>query len=250
MVFRRRPMFRKRFNPYNPVRKAVAKVKRTKLRKFVDRRIKRMDPIKYTYNEIPIINPLSSDVPVPFINWPYQGTSEYVNIQALGSGGITRVGNSINIRSLEFKYTLQYGSNIASGNYTNFNRLIFFQWMDNTGTVNPGVGDILMNTPALSSGSFQPWMAHFNPYTRGKYKILYDKVHKTSPVGGTSSMVGPIKLNLASKLRKHKIQINNDGRGGLGCPVYSGNIYAFFLSDGSVEGPELQYTYRLGFSDN
>lgn len=134
---------------------------------------KREKPLRISKSFASKVNQIiSKDVEkkyLPYVNsnavttTPQIQTLSEVPQSAGNSTDVTRIGDTIRIRSLQFNYT------IAIGDTTNFVRLIFFQWKP---TTTPVASNILLDTVT------SPWLSPYNHDYRQSFIVIKDAFHK------------------------------------------------------------------------
>jgi len=146
---------------------------------------------------------------------------------AQGDGDGNRTGNSIFVRSINFKGTLTYNT---MGNNEQFVRIILFEDTQQISDTSPSLADVLEAGTTFS---------HLNSNTVGRFKILYNHVFALS-----QNRPGiPFEIN---KSMRHHVRYN----GTAGTDIQRGALYMMWLSDSSSNYPQLNYETRTSYHDN
>lgn len=141
-----------------------------------------------------------------------------------------RTGNSVFARSLNIKGVASWNPSVTTG--TQMLRLACVQDNQQIGDTNPSYTDVY---EAASS------VAHLNPATVGRFKILYDK---TIPLSAQVPLV-PYEINLPMR---HHVRFNGTGN----TDIQKGALYFSQIAgiQGGSTGPTNSYRARLSFHDN
>jgi hypothetical protein len=195
--------------------------------------------VKHTYFEQAINATTTPVLEVP-INFPAQGVAAYNTDESESTQG-QRVGNKIEIEFWKLNLTV-YDS--ALGTESVF-RAIIFQWLvpvDIGGEV-PAIGDIL----AIGSSSYF-YNVPFNYDNKSKYHIIKDEV--CTLVTGSNTQVRHWSWSFSPKdFAVKTLKFIGDSQSGLSASLIKGNIYIFFMSDGAVEVPLIEYASYFGYTD-
>jgi len=167
-----------------------------------------------------------------------------------GATQVTRVGDRLRKRQLDFKYQLQVGAVglIAAADQYNTVRVIVFQWLMDDGLAAPVVANILTTTPTNKS------LAMYNFDTDHDYKILYDRTHVlyNTPVWNGAAVQwahgdGGSFVNEKVVSLQLKGEIEFDAGSAFG----TGHLYALFISDSAfAPNPSCEFVSRLLFEDS
>jgi len=230
--------------PQTKKRKFVSKKKPTMSDKmmFLEKKLKRMikndaPPIKATYIEGGPGNATDSWSPIYF-DWPL-----------LGSGINNRLNDIIQVKSIQMKFTIDPSTGIGSEN-ENAVRIAMIQFVDSnasgssTGAV--GLSQIWMG----DSGDYV-WLNPYNPLTRSKYRVLFDKTYSIT-FGGNATISDEIMVtSLDMSVNKGKFVYQNDEDSNLNFPGMEGGFVCAFICSDSSAAPHPQFTYtsRLVFTD-
>lgn len=195
IVRRKRPVYRKKLT--KPMAKSV--------RTIVKRQLAQNIELKHLSNNPGIV-----------------GVSDIANINSVGlpvvgSGFNQRIGDSIKLKSFNFKYT------IYLSDPSNVMRIIVFQWKNNSG---------ISGTPTVQYILQQPtpygWLSQHNQDTKQNYKILYDRTH-TMQNGGPLQITRSVNIN---RFATTNIQFISDVATQNNC--IKGEIYLLLISDSNV----------------
>lgn len=153
---------------------------------------------------------------------------------AQGTTDVTRIGDQLTIRSLQFNFSALVADS------TNLLRLVIFQWFEQTGTIPtyPDMSQILIDT---GSGR-----AVFSPYShdyRYDFKVLFDR---TYVLDGVQVPVITRKIFIKRFPPKHrKIQFV-----GASNTNYTNGLFALLVSDSAAAThPTVTYSGKFNFSD-
>jgi hypothetical protein len=84
--------------------------------------------------------------------------------------------------------------------------------------------------------------------TRTMYNVLYDKCHTL--VTGSTTQVKHIKLRFTEKdFSVKQLKFIGDSQSGTSAALIKGNLFVFFVSDGAVETPDVEFTSYFGYTD-
>ena len=165
-------------------------------------------------------------------------TATIVNLSniAEGSDYNTRDGNSILMQSLQWRATI-VGNQNSSGRQ--IVRIIVFRDNDQRGT-DPALSDLLENT----AGGFviQSPLLH---YVNRRFAVLSDKVYSIVINGDTA--VRHIKKFIKFPPSTH---VKYQGTTGADGSNWEGALYAAFVSTDATNAPNMDYYFRLRFTDN
>lgn len=156
------------------------------------------------------------------------GTVSPVSSIAQGLDYTNRVGDSIKIQSMEFKFRWQIG---ASATKT-FVRVLCLRDLDGYGTT-PAVTDILQAADVLSP---------FNCLNITRFSILYDEVEVLTSVDTTASV--------GAYLTPHAGHIKYLGSAASSASNGKGSVYMLFLSSEATNTPRVDFYSRIYFTDD
>lgn len=159
------------------------------------------------------------------VDWT--GTITSISDISQGDTDVTRDGDQVYIRSLEFSWE------VSVGDTYNIVRLLVVQWFPAT---TPAVTDIL-----LTNGSNDGVLSPYNHDSRFQFKVLYDrKIHVNTDMPNRS-----LKFRLYKNFRYRRIQYIGGGTTG------QNKIYIIKISDsGAAPNPTMANFGKLNFSDN
>lgn len=156
------------------------------------------------------------------------GINAVTNI-AQGDTGITRTGNSIYVRSVNWKGQVFRST---SGNVAQTMRLMVVMDSQQVGDTTPAISDILSSVTTYS---------HLNVSTVGRFKILATKIIVLSSTG---DLVKNFEINLPMR---HHVRYNGTGAS----DVQKGGLYCVTISDqASANYPSIQSECRVSYHDN
>lgn len=149
---------------------------------------------------------------------------------SMGDGTAQRTGNSILVRSLSYRYSVEINSSV-----TNNTRVLMLlvqdtqQIADTTPTI----------TDVLDSSTPESLLSRTNA---GRFKVLKRKsFHLTPPSGGDPLKEHSGYLNLYSHVRYN---------GTTATDIQKGGYYLMFLSSETTNTPTVRGNFRLGYHDN
>lgn len=149
-----------------------------------------------------------------------------------GTTDITRIGDQIELHSLELKLS----ATVSSSDGSNLVRILVFQWLADDTTDPPTAAKV------LQSSAGQPYNSPFNHDNSAKLVVLYDKLLATStyyPVKHDSVL---ISLGQSPVRRVVKYSA--------GASTGNNNIYIAFCSDsGPAPHPTVDSYARINFYD-
>lgn len=148
-----------------------------------------------------------------------------------GDTDVTRDGDQLTIRSLQFNYVLTLADT------TNVMRVILFQWFDSTQSVQPIPSNILIDT-AIGRAVASPYSHDY----RYQFKILYDKTHvldSNTPV-----------INRRVFLKRFPFKHKKIQYVGASSTNHNNGLFALVISDSAVgPNPTITYSGKFNFSD-
>lgn len=171
--------------------------------------------------------------PISLINAPLDsvGRIDSLSDPPVGDGDSTRDGDQIQIRSIEFNWSMQLPG--IAPDTSNIVRVIIFQWFPSSV---PAVGSILLDTTTPQSTVISP----YNHDNRLQFKILMD-VKSTLSVQGQSVRVN--RKYIKSGMRR-KVQFL------AGSLTGENKIYALSVSDSALVGhPTYNFYSKVNYSD-
>jgi len=186
-------------------------------------------PVKSTYGEA-VYNPENA--------W----TSVAMNFPAKGGDNDQRLGEIIEIKSINIRYTLSVSE---SDNFDTM-RCVLVQYMD---------GNEVTNYPWdhernlwLEPVTDYPVLSPYNTQSAATYRVLFDKVYNLNDNG--QAQVTENILVLAKDLAISKIKFDTDA--GLGLPgLDAGLIILWVCSDSSASpNPKIEATFKMNFTDS
>jgi len=163
----------------------------------------------------------------------YSGTLIDLTVVAQGSTDSTRIGDSINLKSVQMKWTWSLGTT------PNTVRLIVFQWFGDANVDAPEASEILQGSFVGGVG------APHAPYTKDsvgfKCQVVFDEVQLLDTY--RPSQLGSFMIT-ADKFRHKKIQYN-----GGGTTAVANSIWVLFISDDAAPTyPSIVYVQRTRFT--
>jgi hypothetical protein len=195
--------------------------------------------VKHTFLEYSF-SPTSTPTLIVPLSYPAQGVAAYNNDETETSQG-QRIGNKIVPQWWDYVLTI-YDSTAGTESVC---RIIIFEWLlpvEHSDMV-PVIGDIFADG---SSSYFYDCPLNFD--NRTKYRILYDNC--LTLVTGSQTQVRHLKLHFTEKnFSVKEWKFIGDSQSGVTAALIKGNIYAFFVSDGAIETPDVQFTSYFGYTD-
>jgi hypothetical protein len=195
--------------------------------------------VKHTFLEYSFSPTTTPTLIVP-LSYPAQGVAAYNNDETETSQG-QRIGNKIVPQWWDYVLTI-YDSTAGTESVC---RIIIFEWLlpvEHSDMV-PVIGDIFADG---SSSYFYDCPLNFD--NRTKYRILYDNC--LTLVTGSQTQVRHLKLHFTEKnFSVKEWKFIGDSQSGVTAALIKGNIYAFFVSDGAIETPDVQFTSYFGYTD-
>lgn len=172
-------------------------------------------------------------------------TTTVVNLSNIAQGAdyLNRSGDSILAQEMEFRAKLT-GNAVVSGHNV---RIIIVSDKLQRG-VDPVLGDVLQ-------GGTSPFVQPYLEPQEGRFEILYDElvqiVHTVGlAAAGTSTDYVMARLALPVLKRKWNKHIKYQGTTGADASNWVNGLFLFAFSADATNGPSLQYTFRLRFTDN
>lgn len=155
-------------------------------------------------------------------------------VVAQGTSDVSRIGDSILLKSIHLRYHLVYGAGATTA--AQFVRVMIIQWFDNSA---PLLNGILTNTAAGVSIDSDYNMDYFRE--KKTLKVLYDRRHELS-------LQGPSGVVVSTPIKRFTKTINYIS--GVNTPIY-GDIYFVILSDQAAAGtnPAYQMYMRIQWID-
>jgi hypothetical protein len=219
--------------------KRVIPVSKTQVENMIKSALKKDLQVKHTLIEY-AFSPTTTPILINPISYPAQGIAAYNSDESETTEG-QRIGNKIVPVSFEWMLTI-YAS--ATG-LASVCRITLFEWLlpiEHSDMV-PVAGDIYADG---SSSYFYNCPLNFD--TKSKYHILHDKVYTL--VTGADTQITHINLR---KTIKHfavkEWKFRGDSESGTSAALIKGNLYAFFVSDGALETPDVELTSYLCYTD-
>lgn len=185
-------------------------------------------PVKSTYGEA-VYNPENA--------W----TSVAMNYPAKGPDNDERLGEIIEIKSINIRYTLSVSE---SDNFDTM-RCVLVQYMDGNEEAQYPL-DHARNL-WLEPVTDYPVLSPFNTQSASTYRVLFDKTYNLCD-GGQAQICENL-LVTAKDLAISKIKFDTDG--GLGLPsLDSGLIILWVCSDSTATpNPKIECTFKMNFTD-
>lgn len=185
-------------------------------------------PVKSTYGEA-VYNPENS--------W----TSVAMNFPAKGGDNDQRLGDIIEIKSINIRYTLS----VSETDDFDTMRCVLVQYMDGNEEAEYPL-DHARNL-WLEPVTDYPVLSPFNTQSAATYRVLFDKVYNLNE-NGQAQMSENI-LVLAKDLAISKIKFDNAS--GLGLPALDrGLIILWVCSDSTASpNPKIECTFKMNFTD-
>lgn len=211
-------------------------------KKVAKREVKNDKEVKHTQYESVQVATDSSTTPASYVFWPAQGVESYGNIEQEGLTQGQRIGNAIYLKSIISNFQITLGSGVTTDS-ENVVRLTIFQWMDDIALHYPTFGDVFCNAP-----TGYPYLATFNPDSKGKYKILFDKTYTLSQNAGNPFTIIR-KINIKN-FKRRKIIFDQNGTSGYNAAIYRGGIFWLLTSDSSIAPhPTITWSSRMNYTD-
>jgi len=172
-------------------------------------------------------------------------TATVVNFTNIAQGNDynNRSGDSILGQALEFRAT-------AVGNTAvprNIIRVLIVVDRENHG-VDPVIGDVLQ-------GGTQPFLQPMLATSANRFEVLYDELVSVvnAPglaASGTSTDYVPDRVVFRPLIRKWNKHVKYTSSAGADASNWENAIFLMAISSDATNGPLLQYTFRLHFTDN
>lgn len=160
---------------------------------------------------------------------PDSGAVTHITALAQGDGEGARTGNSIFVRSINWKGQVY---RTTSGNANQTFRVMVIMDNQQLTDSSPGVTDILQSATVYS---------HLNKNTVGRFSVLANKVFMLSSTGDLGK-----NLNINIPL-KHHVRYN----GSASTDIAKGGLYVLCISDqASANYPSIQSEVRVSYHDN
>lgn len=160
---------------------------------------------------------------------PDSGGVTHISAIAQGDGDGARTGNSIFVRSINWKGQV-FRSTL--GNAAQTVRVIVFMDTQQVTDSAPGVTDVLQSATVYS---------HLNVNALGRFKILTNRLFCLSSTG---DLVKPFQINLPMR---HHVRYN----GSASTDIQRGGLYVLVISDQATTNyPSLQSEIRVSYHDN
>ncbi len=166
-------------------------------------------------------------------NMTITGSLTHITGVAIGDSYSTRTGNSMYVRAVNIQGTITWNS---AGGGVQMCRMMIIQDTQQVGDTAPGVFDVLDNITSVN-----PYSAHLNPTTVGRFRILRD--YKVA-LDGVSSAVSKVNINLPMR---HHVRFN----GVNGTDIQRGGLYILLCSNKPTSNYPIFYAdCRVSFHDN
>ena len=230
--------------PQNRKRKFLKKKKPTMSTKVLqmEKKMKSMikndaPPIKYTYVEGGPVSASDSWTPVNIV-WPL-----------LSSGLNARLQDIIQVKSYQLKFTIDPSTGLGSENENNV-RIAMIQFVDSNAS-GSSTGAVGLGQVWLGYDGDYTWLNPYNPLTKSKYRVLFDKTYAIT-FGGIATICDEIMVtSLDMTVNKGKMVYSNDGELNTNYPGLEGGFICAFITSDSSAAPHPQFTYtaRLNFTD-
>jgi len=178
---------------------------------------------------------------------------EPILLMPQGVADIERTGDAINIKSIEFRYSVTLPINSDSTVYSRaLIRVALVQWHPNNSAAPAGyppAGPLLLTEDP--SNLLTPYCPH-NHDGAGQYTYLYDKVHlltKADALGGDMQGSAHFRSLVFHKRFRRHIQFSAASTNCQNC------IYVFVTTSAPVTGnpvdlPSIQYQARINYTDS
>lgn len=230
---RKKRTYRKRYT-----RSGLNKTEKKQVRAIAKRVDNSMKDVKFSYYEFTTTISDNWTGPDAAVGWPAQTVQGFGNIADLMNTQSGRIGNSINLKSFDFSYTLYAGDSV------NNVRVIIFQWLLDNTTV-PTVGDIVIGT-----GGAYDWLKPINYEYRRNFRILYDQVHGLSTNAGNNNTITRKLKFYGKRLPVKKITFETNTAQGFSASIIKGALYYMLVSDSAVAThPRIEMNGFMRFTD-
>jgi hypothetical protein len=198
--------------------------------------------VKHTQYEFTVSATDTSTSPASFVLWPQQGIAAFGNEELESGSQGQRIGNTIFVKDLRFNYQVSLGVGTFGNDLENVVRVIIFQWIPDNNLESPIFGDIFIE----AVGSY-PYLAHYNPDTKRKYRVLYDRTHCLSNTAGNKFTE---VVHAVLKPPIQKLVLDQDSTFGFGAILVSGSIWSIMISDSSITpNPVVDYSTVFYYTD-
>jgi len=159
------------------------------------------------------------------LNLSVSNTGTFTDLTALsvGTNGITRIGQSVNLKDIRLK------SQSIVADTTNGIRVIIFKWFPSNTADVPSASELLLNSSS--------YISNFLPYKPSRFKILYDNY---------------FTLDTYRPIKDHDVKVKLSGSAQFDLSVDTGShhIYHFVFSDsGAASHPSYAADILLRFTD-
>lgn len=166
----------------------------------------------------------------------YIGSVGLFGMPGAGTTSITRVGDLVTVKRLDFKF------NLIVADTTNIVRVILFKWNNDDAQYAPTVNSIITSTDA-STGYAALARYNWDNFKGRDFEVLYDKAFQLC-ANGEQGQVHQVSLWGKGLGSTPKIQLNT------GATTGKGRYGILYISDSAaVSHPTLAYTCRITFSD-
>lgn len=211
-------------------RKRFSTKKKSVLKKKVDKEIK-----KFVHPEMKYFDTGNSTV--------YSNSGAVIQLSDIAQGltNSTRIGDSVTIKHLTFKWYVQGNSQ----NPCNAARLILFVDKYNQGT-DPTPGDVLQTV-----GSVQAIVSAANINHLPRYRIIYDKLvnleQQATYANPSVATIMPVGCKVGHFYKKMNLTIHYTGNSSTN--IYGNQLYALLLGDVSMNDVTMTWWVRLAYTD-
>lgn len=148
-----------------------------------------------------------------------------------GDSDVSRDGDQLTIRSLQFNTETLVGVNETGG--TNKVRIIIFQWFPNTAAGYPTLNNLLLDVTS-------PFLSPYAHDYRFNFRILADRTASVDD-GDPSRMM----KFFIRRFARRKIQYV-----GASATSYTNGLFAYLVSDsGAIPHPTVYWSGKLNYSD-
>lgn len=180
------------------------------------------------------------------LNVAYTGVTNAGSVVAMtypsqGAGTAQRTGDSIDIRSIEIRYSFTgYDS-------SNVCRIIVFKWLNDSGVATPTAGYVV-DSSWLGADTAPHALYNYTSIKQREIAICYDRVislsnNNNAALPGNSVISGRILLT-GKKLHKKKLTFTT------GAVTGEGQYYVLVISDSAIVGhPKYNLAGRITYSD-
>lgn len=224
----------RKYGPANPGKRFLAANVGRKLNRRQKREVKQLIGRKLESKYIDAINVAYSGV-------TNAGTVVSMTYPSQGAGTAQRTGDSIDIRSLEIRYSFTgYDS-------TNVCRIIVFKWLNDSAVATPTPGYVV-DASFLGADTAPHALYNLASIKQREIVICYDRIHalknnNNAAIPGNDVVTGRILLT-GKKLHRKKLTF------GTGAVTGEGQYYVLVISDSAIAGhPKYNLAGRIVYTD-